>query len=390
MPNTVLSPVMNMPVPVPGTDPGPQYAFDLNSCLSILDQHDHTPGLGNPITPSAMDINTDLTFAENNAVNLRTVRFRPQLSPLTLGADVGCAYVAGVDLWYNDVNGNQIQMTSNGGVAGTPGSIANLVAPASASYVGGSSTFVFQSDVNQAANIDGASYILRNIPGTFGLTLSPPALGSNFTITLPTLPSVPSFVSIDASGGMGDAIPLSQGIDTANIADNAITTPLIADASVTAAKLASNIIDTANIVDGAVTPPKLSAFNSQISASSNSFTTTSGSQTLVVSANPITTSGRPVMIMLESASPTSDGSITIIDGTNPPVGVMYYTRDTTDVAKERFPSSIIGASYPIPGMHQFVDTPAAGTYTYKLQANVISSPTTVLSITNMRLRVYEL
>src|ERR1700676_3434029 len=132
---------MSMPVPVPTVDPGPQYAFDLNSCLSILDQHDHTTGLGNPITPSAMLINADLPFGDFNLYNLRSTRYTVQPSILTLPTDIGCLFVSGVDLWYNDVNGNHIQITALGGVAGTPGSIANLVSPASASYVSGTETF---------------------------------------------------------------------------------------------------------------------------------------------------------------------------------------------------------------------------------------------------------
>lgn len=389
MPNTVLSPVMNMPVPVPGADPGPQYAFDLNSCFSILDQHDHTVGLGNPITPSAMLINADLPMGSNNITNLRSARFNAQSSPLALPADIGCAYVSGVDLWYNDVSGNQIQITALGGVAGTPGSIANLVSPASASYVAGSKTFVFQSNVNQAANIDGASYILRNIPGTFGLTLSPPALGSNYTITLPTLPGTPSFMTIDSSGNIGDAIPLSQGIDTANIANSAITTPLIADANVTLAKMATNSVDTPQLLNNSVTPAKLSAYNFATSGSTTSFTTSSN---VAVSAQnvAITTSGlRPVLLTITSADGTNPGYFSVVDGTNPPIGNIYISKAGTPLARAQI-ESIIGAIVHVPGSLTFTDFPTAGVQSYQIQGSVTSAGTSTLSIFNVQLTALEL
>jgi hypothetical protein len=49
MPNTTTSPLMGMPVPVVGTDPGPDWANNLNACLSIIDGHNHTTGEGAPI-----------------------------------------------------------------------------------------------------------------------------------------------------------------------------------------------------------------------------------------------------------------------------------------------------------------------------------------------------
>ena len=51
MANVTLSPNMNLPVPVVGQDPGPDWANNINSSLGILDQHDHTPGKGIQIVP---------------------------------------------------------------------------------------------------------------------------------------------------------------------------------------------------------------------------------------------------------------------------------------------------------------------------------------------------
>ena len=205
MVNTTISPNMGLIIPTVAVDPGPDWANNVNASLSILDSHNHSPGQGVQIQPDGLNIDSDLTFLSNNATNLRSVRFAPQVAPLALTDDIGCLYESSVDLWYNDGNGNQIRLTQGGSIAGTTGSISGLVPPASASYSSGSATFIFQSDNNTPANIDGASFILRKLLAkSKGLTLSPPnAMGANYTITLPSLPAASSFVTIDTSGNMG-------------------------------------------------------------------------------------------------------------------------------------------------------------------------------------------
>lgn len=211
---------MNLPIPVPGATIGPEWAEDINNCLLIIDGHMHAPNYGVQVTPSGLNINADLTFNDNNATQLRTTRFMVQSAALGTASDIGCVYVTGVDLYFNDINGNQIQITQNGGVAGSPGSISNLTSPASASYVALSQTFVWQSDVNTPANMDAGSYIFRNITASSnGITVSAPnALGSNYTLTLPTLPATQSFMTLDASGNI--AAPWTVDNSTIKIVAN--------------------------------------------------------------------------------------------------------------------------------------------------------------------------
>lgn len=208
MANTINSPSMSLPVPVVGVDPGPQYATDVNNCLTIIDGHNHAPGYGVQINPDGININADLAFNGNNLTTARSLRLSPQNAVLTGPADLGCLYEVTNDLYFNDGLGNNIRITQSGGVAGTPGSISNLTPPASASYSSSSQTFIFQSAASTPANIDAASYILRNLTASsHGLTLNPPnAMGSDYTITLPTLPASTLPVSISASGTMAAAV----------------------------------------------------------------------------------------------------------------------------------------------------------------------------------------
>lgn len=275
MPNTNPSANMALPLPIPGVDPGPDYALNNNVCFTLVDQHDHSIGKGVPIAPAGLNINTDLTFQNQNATNFRSTRFFIQGSLLSGAQDLGCCYVSGVDLYFNDVNGNQVRLTASGAVAGTPGSIANLVSPASATYVAGTPAFVFQSDVSTPANLDGGSLTIRQIlASAHGITLaSPNSLAANYQWTLP--PSLPAggtrFITINSSGTMANRLELDGATlnvnagdpDLMQVAPQGITFLQIANATITGTQLSSNID----------LPGKHA---------------TAGSQDIVVSANPAT------------------------------------------------------------------------------------------------------
>lgn len=235
MANTTLSPNMMMPVPNVGQDPGPDWANNLNACLSILDSHDHSPGKGNQITPLGLNINSDLSFIGNNATNLRSTRFTPQGAALSNPTDIGCLYEVGVDLYYNDGAGNQIRITQGGAVTGASGTITGLPSgTASASFSG--VTFTFQSATNTPANIDGASFILRNLSANSkGLTLSAPtSLAANYQIFFPLLPAVKGIVTLNSSGNMNvePAVSPVPATITSDSSGNLGTQPLFYDVTI--------------------------------------------------------------------------------------------------------------------------------------------------------------
>lgn len=213
---------MGLPIPIVSQDPGPTYATNVNTCLTTIDSHDHSTDKGVPITPSGMNITADLPFGGNNVTQARSVRFSSQPAPISGISDIGCVYESGVDLYYNDGDGNQVRLTQSGGVAGTPGSITGLVSPAAVTYV--APTFVFQSGSNIAGNLDARNVILRNsAASSYGLTLQPPAgMVGDFNVVLPALPGSQSFMTIDASGNM--AAPVVYPLTAAGIATGTINT----------------------------------------------------------------------------------------------------------------------------------------------------------------------
>lgn len=217
MADTLLSPNMSLPVPVVGVDPGPDFATNINTCLSLLDSHNHAPGSGIQIDPTGININADLQMNSNNLIGARTARFTSQSTVLSLPADLSCLYAVLGDLYFNDGLGNQIRLTQSGSIVGTAGSITGLASPASASYVAANSTFVWQSGTNIPANLDAGSVILRKVSvNSPGITLSvPSAISTDYNVILPPLPAADSFMCIDQSGNITAPYLKAAGIPLA-------------------------------------------------------------------------------------------------------------------------------------------------------------------------------
>lgn len=371
---------MNLPVPGVSETDGPQWATDLNSCLTLIDSHTHASGSGVQITPDGLNINADLPFNNNNLTLIKSARFMVQSVPLGGASDLGCLYVSGVDLYYNDENGNQIQITSGGGVAGSPGSIANLTSPASASYVSANGTFVWQQAANTSADMDFGSAIMRNdTANSFALTLSPPtAMGANFSLTLPNLPASQKFMTLDSSGNM--SAPWAVDNSTLEIASST----------------------TLQVKDGGITKPKLAALGQQVSSSSGSFTTNSTSFVNVTNLSvTLTTTGRPVWIGLQgngSTSPTPSIFLQRNGTSNGMAGDVAFVRDGSGFANSRmqiqYPSNAnLNTYYLPPSSFWVMDTGAsAGSHTYTIQVRcvILTNVIDAMGVTETQLVAYEL
>jgi hypothetical protein len=169
---------------------------------------------------------------------------------------------------------------------------------------------------------------------------------------------------------------LDANVTTAKIADANVTTVKIADANVTTAKIADANVTTAKIADGAITPAKRAALGQQISASSGSFSTSTGSYVDVTNLSvSITTTGRPVFICLIG---DGNGALLSVIGVETPTTVtnmsaqFKISRDSTNIYETFLKMQSASSSDPIlfapPGAIMTIDIPAAGTYTYKLSA----------------------
>ena len=209
-----------------------------------------------------------------------------------------------------------------------------------------------------------------------------------------------SLTSIDAhdhTSGKGVQIPAG------GLASNAVTTAKILDSNVTTAKIADLNVTTAKIAANAVTRAKLEAVGQQVSSAnaglSVSGTTFTDLTNLTVT---ITTTGRPVMLMLINEVSSTFGNGASINVSN---SVANATTAQADVAilegstiisqftlRQTIPanSSGLGLSFdwPASGINH-IRVVAAGTYTYKIQA-ATPAGTTGITFQNLKLVAFEL
>jgi len=373
---STLTPNMSLVVPTVGVELGPDWATDLNADLGILDQHNHSNGQGVQITPSGLNINADLNFNQNNLTAVKTVNFH-NLSGNLAGTspNLGCIYVAGGELVYNDEAGNVVPITHSGSVNAGAGSITGLPSgTASASFSAG--TFVWQSATNTPANMDNGSVILRNIvANSKGLTLNPPnSMAADYSLTLPSVPAQTNVMTLDNSGNMSSITYDQVGVNMTSTGANAIANTRTRSTGTT-----------------------VGAGGVAISSSSSTFSTSSGSAVDVTNLTvTITTTGRPVYIGLQPDGTASVSNILITSTSDTVSAVAVLVRGATTIHKSHI-TSILGGGVIIsnnsipPGSVWTVDAVAAGTYTYKVQTLIDDSSGTVsVAFSNIKLVAYEL
>lgn len=381
------TPNMNLPVPVIGVEPGPQWASDVNSCFTAVDQHNHSSGSGVQITPSGINLNADLTLNNNNLTSIRSSRYTSQGSTLSNPNDLNCTYVSGVDLYYNDGNGNQVRMTQSGNVAGTPGSISNLTSPASASYNSVSETFVWQSAANTPANLDAGSVIFRDIvANSNGVTVNPPnPIPSNYSLTLPSLPASQKFMTLDAAGNMS----APWAVDNSTIEVNSNTVQVKAS-GITTTQISSQAVEQNNLYIRTANSSTASAGNVAISSSCGSFTTTAGDNNPQLVTNlsvTLTTTGRPVIIkIIPDINSSSSGEGSRINDDTAGGMAIRIKRDASFISVFTLSGDGSGTAYWSP--FDTLDVPSAGSHTYSVYVNTNISGNA--AIFNMRLMAYEI
>ena len=386
MADFTLSPNMSLPLPIVGQDPGPDYASNQNAAFSILDAHDHSSGNGVNITPSGLNINAALAFNGNNITTLVKLGMTSQSAALT---GTNFLSTVGGNMYFNDGSGNQIPITSGGGVAGTPGSIGSLASPASATYSAGSKLFTWSADSGKAAAMDNGAVTIRetNVAAALGVTLqSAASLAADYSLTLPAALPVSTQYLTSTSGGV-------LSFSTANQIGSAITS------SATADSIGSLMTSTgANAIQVATTRSTGTSVGTggvAISGNSGVFSTASASFVDVTNLSvSITTSGRPVELKLIQAI-SSSGLVRNTTGTSTFSTLsIQFLRDGVAIAlffaKSGMLSGATGADFELPpSAFAFLDTPAAGTYTYKVQARLIGGGT-LMDVINCALVAYEI
>lgn len=379
MPSTI-TPNMSLTLPGVGTQAGPQYASDVNNSLSVVDAHNHTTNNGVAIPTAGINIDGDLPFNTFGASDLQRLSLDTQITPLSGVTYPTSLYASGVDLYYNDGSGNQIQITSSGQVNTATGNITGLVAPATASYLSGPQKFLWQanSGTSLPASMDAGSVIIREqVAAGFGITVAAPAgLASGYTLTLPAAaPLTTNALLLTNTSGV-----------TSFLSKGAANTVLRMDSG--GSNLEYSAVDTDNITDEAVTQPKLEPKAAQPTSGSGGFATSS-TVAVDVSGTAITTSftgNRPIRAFL-SNSGTGVSGVSVNIAPISPVFVneavfadLYILQDGVGVYNTRFGGNIttVGTNpgfmiFPNSSFQTMIPAPSPGAHTYKVQVRVVSA-----------------
>ncbi len=150
---------MGLILPDVSVTAGPLWATLLNNAFTSIDSHDHSTGKGIKVTPSGLNINSDLSFVQNNATNMRTARLFNN-STFTPGVnDLTALYSLNDELYYRDGAGNTIQITL-GGFLDVSGSISSLTIKDTSFFIENFSDNTKQFRFNVSAIPTGTTRIL--------------------------------------------------------------------------------------------------------------------------------------------------------------------------------------------------------------------------------------
>jgi len=127
MAETTTTTNMSLVLPTPGQRLGPTWASDLNTALTLIDEHDHTSGKGKTLGVSSFTIDADVNYNNSNALlNADYIGLDETATPATdfpAASKPSILFSGGAngELYFNDGAGNQVPLTS-GGVVNVPAS----------------------------------------------------------------------------------------------------------------------------------------------------------------------------------------------------------------------------------------------------------------------------
>lgn len=385
----------------------------LNTSLSTIDVHDHSTGKGVKVPSAGININADLAFNNFNASGLLSIGLN---DPAADASVVRSVYVKSGDLYYKNGSGTVVQLTAGGSIVGTSGSITGMGAGDSVLWTHATGLVSFNSlsgsgnAVLQAAEYQAGTKFTFGLAGTPNLAFVSSQFqfnnGStgngvllfsqwnpNTTHSLTLTSASHTFNFNNAGTGDSNALLTLLKLKDASSANTAtlgvasgvsssysLTLPnaLPAGTAFLTVDTSGNVAFSPAIANG-LTRSYLAITSPSLSSSSGSFTTTSTSYVTALTVSNYVTTGHPVDLRV-----VPDGSAVAAIRDQSGVGVAALFRGATKLGEW----NLNGVSNPMgPGLINYIDTPAAGTYTYTLQ---IKSTTGGTQVTNCKLSVYEM
>ena len=421
MANFSISPNMQLVIPTPTINPGPDWANNLNASLVLIDSHNHTSLQGVQIPTAGLNINSDLSLNGFNLVSTNSVRFNNLTTPLAGPLDLGAIYENLGNLWYNNATGGQVQITAGNSIVGTAGSITGLPSTppgAAVNYINSQGTFQFlqQTPSGAGANIDVASIILRypgSYPtpsGNFILIEAPSTLNTQLVFTwLGVIPqtAIGSTVMILENNGqiatatydsvgelMGPPGANSIGQEMTSVGADAIAQSMTATGTTaianTMGSTGANII-AKNRTRNSGSPAEALPGGIPVSASA-SFTVTTGVNVYTPVPNlniSLVTSGRPIFVGMQpdgNATPGFTNGAFITGGGGSSTPGQIRIRNVTNGDIKQFSIDTFGTIYS-PSAFSGIFQAAPGSYNFIVE---VWSSVASISVLKSVLIAYEL
>lgn len=114
-----VTPNMNLTLPTPTVTDGPDWAEQINTALEAVDDHDHSSGKGQRVTPAGMDINDDLDVDSNNLLNVNTVELVNQDTALSGVSNICRLQFVDGDFYIVNSGGVAVQITDGDAIIST-------------------------------------------------------------------------------------------------------------------------------------------------------------------------------------------------------------------------------------------------------------------------------
>jgi hypothetical protein len=353
---------MNLTLPTVSQTPGPSWANQINSNLTVIDSHNHSPGNGASIPSAALNINADVGFGTYSAVGLGSTQYVNQLA-----STAACAvYAFNGELYYNNSSAVPVQITSGGAVVGPSGNWTNLAPPAIAGYNVGTGTFSFQSNALTFGTLQGASLKLQANTSSQPITLTASAATTSYVLTLPVV--APAQVgSLLASSNTGSMSWVTAGDSSISITSSTIS---VATGGISSTQLASSAVLTSKISDNAVTQAKLETKSTSGTAASG--VNIGPSHTVVFASFTCNlVAGRPALITLDAIQNTGTAPASVPPAASfscngaPSVYIaVTHPNGTTQTQMCHF---VLPSGYSAPSsIHGLFDVISTGTHTIQL------------------------
>ena len=169
---------MNLDLPTVSVTLGPEWATDINTALTSIDEHDHTSGKGTQVPTAGININANISFNSFKPTDLLATQYDSQSSALTGATNANSVFVLSGDLYYTNSAGTAVQLTTGNSLVASPATFQtlNITSINSNLTIGAADTFVFIAvdtsstaisvDLPLAANVSaGRVYAIKDSAG---------------------------------------------------------------------------------------------------------------------------------------------------------------------------------------------------------------------------------